>query len=198
LDEDEKRQILDLLPADTHPHADPPADDPSAKIPPLPDSFVRYSNNWRDCIRQFQIDLQNGRYDPEWLRQADEARKERENGDFDSFKEQEYEEFWGQKQKLDKSLASGEASKVKLITLINQGVIQIGDVWRFNYVYGRGVDRIIIDKEARVRLNLIDWGLWIIILTLCRSMRSMTLNCHSSCRLESVPFYKVSSLNLPR
>ncbi|KAJ5661013.1 uncharacterized protein N7484_000385 [Penicillium longicatenatum] len=150
LDEDEKRQILDLLPADTHPNADPPADDPSAKIPPLPDSFIRYSNNWRDCIRQFQIDLQNGRYDPEWLRQADEARKERENGDFDSFKEQEYEEFWGQKQKLDKSLASGEASKVKLITLINQGVIQIGDVWRFNYVYGRGVDRIIIDKEARV------------------------------------------------
>ncbi|KAJ6016865.1 hypothetical protein N7451_000244 [Penicillium sp. IBT 35674x] len=150
LDEDEKRQILDLLPADTHPNPDPPADDPSAKIPPLPDSFVRYSNNWRDCIRQFQIDLQNGRYDPEWLRQADQARKERENGDFDSFKDREYEEFWGQKQKLDKSLASGEASKVKLITLINEGVIQVGDVWRFNYVYGKGADRIVIDKEARV------------------------------------------------
>ncbi|KAJ5564024.1 hypothetical protein N7513_000266 [Penicillium frequentans] len=150
LDEDEKRQILDLLPADTHPNPDPPADDPSAKIPPLPESFVRYSNNWRDCVRQFQIDLQNGRYDPEWLRQADQARQERENGDFDSFKDREYEEFWGQKQKLDKSLASGEASRVKLVTLINEGVIQVGDVWRFNYVYGKGADRIVIDKEARV------------------------------------------------
>lgn len=154
MDEDEKLQILDLLPADTHPNPDPPADDPKAKIPPLPESFVRYSNNWRDCVRQFQIDLQNGRYDPEWLRQADEARKQRENGDFDSFKEREYEEFWGQKQKLDKSLASGEASKVKLVTLINEGVIQIGDVWRFNYVYGKGVDRIVIDKEARVWFNI--------------------------------------------
>ncbi|KAJ6088442.1 hypothetical protein N7486_009703 [Penicillium sp. IBT 16267x] len=150
LDEDEKRQILDLLPADTHPNPDPPADDPNAKIPPLPDSFVRYSNNWRDCIRQFQIDLQNGRYDPEWLRQADEARQQRENGDFDSYKEREYEEFWGQKQKLDKRLMAGEAGKVKLTTLVDEGVIQVGDVWRFNYVYGRGADRIVIDKEARV------------------------------------------------
>jgi len=166
LDEDEKRQILDLLPADTHPNPDPPADDPSAKIPPLPDSFVRYSNNWRDCIRQFQIDLQNGRYDPEWLRQADEARQERENGDFDSFKDREYEEFWGQKQKLDKSLASGEASKVKLVTLINEGVIQIGDVWRFNYVFGKGADRIVIDKEARVWFGLSDRCSGNIILTI--------------------------------
>ncbi|KAJ5768942.1 hypothetical protein N7520_003501 [Penicillium odoratum] len=150
LDEDEKRQILDFLPADTHPNPDPPADDPHAKIPPLPDSFVRYSNNWRDGIRQFQLDLQHGRYDPEWLRQAEEARQERENGEFESFKEREYEEFWGQKQKLDKRLAAGESGKVKLGTLVEEGAIQIGDVWRFNYVYGKGAERIVIDKETRV------------------------------------------------
>ncbi|KAJ5936788.1 hypothetical protein N7466_003238 [Penicillium verhagenii] len=150
LEEDEKRQILDLLPVDTHPDPDPPEDNPNAPIPPLPDSFVRYSNNWRDGIRQFQLDLQNGRYDPEWLRQADEARQQRENGDFDSFKEREYEEFWGQKQKLDKSLPAGESGKVKLATLVDEGVIRIGDVWRFNYVYGKGAERIFIDKEARV------------------------------------------------
>ncbi|KAJ5936081.1 hypothetical protein N7454_005379 [Penicillium verhagenii] len=150
LEEDEKRQILDLLPVDTHPNPDPPEDNPNAPIPPLPDSFVRYSNNWRDGIRQFQLDLQNGRYDPEWLRQADEARQQRENGDFDTFKEREYEEFWGQKQKLDKSLPAGESGKVKLATLVDEGVIRIGDVWRFNYVYGKGAERIFIDKEARV------------------------------------------------
>lgn len=142
-----------MLPSDIHPNPDPPADDPTATIPPLPDSFVRYSNNWRDGIRQFQLDLQNGRYDPEWLRQADEARQERENGAFDSFKEREYELFWGQKQKSDMRLITGEAGKIKLGTLVEAGVIRIGDVWRFTYVYGRGADRILIDKEMRVCLQ---------------------------------------------
>ncbi|KAJ5107757.1 hypothetical protein N7456_004432 [Penicillium angulare] len=151
LEEDEKRQILDLLPSDIHPNPDPPADDPTAAIPPLPDSFVRYSNNWRDGIRQFQLDLQNGRYDPDWLRQADEARQERENGAFDAFKEREYEQFWGQKQKSDMRLATGEAGRIRLKTLVAEGVIRIGDVWRFTYVYGKGADRILIDKETRVQ-----------------------------------------------
>ncbi|KAJ5622940.1 hypothetical protein N7490_011545 [Penicillium lividum] len=166
LDEDEKRQILNLLPADIHPNPDPPADDPNAKIPPLPDSFVRYSNNWRDGIRQFQLDLQHGRYDPEWLRQAEEARQERENGEFESFKEREYEEFWGQKQKLDKRLAAGESGKVKLGTLVEEGAIQIGDVWRFNYVYGKGAERIVIDKEARVSFHRMDCKSWNTSLTI--------------------------------
>ncbi|KAJ5718284.1 hypothetical protein N7488_003930 [Penicillium malachiteum] len=152
LEEDEKRQILNLLPADTHPNPDPPTDDPNAKILPLPDSFVRYSNNWRDGIRQFQLDLENGRYDPQWLRQADEARKQREEGTFDSFKEKEYEQFWGQKQKSTNiTTATGEAGKVKLAALIEAGVFHIGDVWRFIYVYGKGADRIYIDKEARIQ-----------------------------------------------
>ncbi|KAJ5280098.1 hypothetical protein N7478_005470 [Penicillium angulare] len=151
LEENEKRQILDLLPSDIHPNPDPPADDPTAAIPPLPDSFVRYSNNWRDGIRQFQLDLQNGRYDPDWLRQADEARLERQNGAFDSFKEREYEQFWGQKQKSDTRLATGEAGRIRLNTLVAKGVIRVGDVWRFTYVYGKGADRILIDKETRIQ-----------------------------------------------
>ncbi|KAJ5166424.1 uncharacterized protein N7482_005205 [Penicillium canariense] len=150
LEEDEKREILALLPADTHSESELPPDDPNAKIPPLPDSFVRYSNNWRDGIRQFQLDLQNGRYDPEWLRQAENARRQRENGDFDSFKEREFEQFWGQKQKTSMTLISGESAKIKLTQLIRTGVFLVGDVWRFGYVYGKGPDRIIIDKEVRI------------------------------------------------
>ena len=119
-------------------------------IPPLPDEFVRYSNNWRDGVRQFQLDLQNGRYDPEWLRQAEEARLQRENGDFDAFKEREFEQFWGQKQKADSRLLSGECGRIQLGVLVDAGVVHIGDVWRFSYVYGKGAGRIVIDKEARV------------------------------------------------
>ncbi|KAJ5368195.1 uncharacterized protein N7496_007955 [Penicillium cataractarum] len=150
LEEDEKREILALLPADTHPASELPPDDIDAKIPPLPDSFVRYSNNWRDGIRQFQIDLQNGRFDPEWLRQAETARRKREKGDFDSFKEREFEKFWGQKQRTDMSVMSGESSKIKLTQLIEAGVFLVGDIWRFGYVWGKGPDRVTIDKEVRI------------------------------------------------
>lgn len=111
---------------------------------------MRYSNNWRDGIRQFQLDLENGRYDPEWLRQAEAARKQREEGAFDSFKEREFEQFWGQKQAFDKSSLAGESAKVKLSQLINDGVILLGDVWRFRYAYGKGEGSLRIDKEARV------------------------------------------------
>ncbi|GLI80944.1 hypothetical protein PoHVEF18_009311 [Penicillium ochrochloron] len=150
LEEDEKREILALLPADTHPASELPSDDPNTKIPPLPESFVRYSNNWRDGIRQFQLDLENGRFDPEWLRQAEQARRKRENGDFDSFKEREFEKFWGQKQRTHDTAASGESSKVKLTQLIEAGVFLVGDVWRFSYCYGKGQDRLAIDKEVRI------------------------------------------------
>ncbi|KAJ5887663.1 hypothetical protein N7495_007704 [Penicillium taxi] len=150
LEEDEKRQILALLPENTHPITESSSENPKKIIPPLPDSFVRYSNNWRDGIRQFQLDLQNGRYDPEWLCQAEEARDKRANGDFDSFKNDEFEEFWGQKQKVDMNLACGESGRVKLRDLIADGVILMGDVWRFQFVFGKGDERIFIDKEVTV------------------------------------------------
>lgn len=51
---------------------------------------------------------------------------------------------------------SGESSKVKLTQLIEAGVFLVGDVWRFGYVYGKGPDRIIIDKEVRVRQQYIE------------------------------------------
>ncbi|KAJ5109875.1 hypothetical protein N7532_002520 [Penicillium argentinense] len=150
LDESEKREILALLPDDVHPEAEIVQDDPDAKIPPPPQEFLRYSMNWRDGVRQFQDDLANGHFNPEWLRQAEEARKQRANGDFDTFKEQEFEEYWGQKQKMDMSLIAGESAKVKLSQLIQDGVVRIGDVWRYRFVFGKGEDRFCIDKEARI------------------------------------------------
>ncbi|EPS28601.1 hypothetical protein PDE_03547 [Penicillium oxalicum 114-2] len=150
LEEKEKRQILSLLPSDIHPASELPSDDLNSKIPPLPDSFIRYSNNWRDGIRQFQVDLENGRFDPEWLCQAENARRKRENGDFDSFKEREFERFWGQKQKTQMNVISGESSKIKLPQLIEAGVFMIGDVWRFDYVWGKGPERVHVAKEVRI------------------------------------------------
>ena len=120
------------------------------KIPPLPESFLRYNNPWRDAVRQFQVDLENGRYDLEWIRQADVAVQERANGEFDDFKEREFEEFWGQKQRMDKSLSAGESSQVKLMTLIEQGVVRMGDVWKISRSFNVPSGRLLIEKEAKV------------------------------------------------
>ncbi|RJE18157.1 hypothetical protein PHISCL_09512 [Aspergillus sclerotialis] len=155
LEEDEKKQILGLLPEDTHPNPDPPADNPDAKISPLPQEFLRYSNNWRGGVRQLQVDLECGRYDPEWLRQADTAVKERADGKYDAWKEKEFEEFWGQKQKLGRDAFAGEASQVKLETLVERGVFLKGDVWRYErgvYVTGEDGNKstLLIEKEVKV------------------------------------------------
>ncbi|KAE8418324.1 Asx homology domain-containing protein [Aspergillus pseudocaelatus] len=149
LEESEKREILDLLPEDLHPNPDPSPDDPDAKIPPLPEEFLRYSNNWRDGIRHFQLDLQNGRYDPVWLREAGEAMQQRADGTFDKFKEEEFEQFWGQKQKMDKTLAAGQSRQVRLSTLISNGTVLVGDVWKYSRAF-KSKDNLLVEKEARI------------------------------------------------
>lgn len=42
---------------------------------------------------------------------------------------------------------------MKMGTLIDEGVIQLGDIWKFYYVYGRGPGRIVIEKEVRVCIS---------------------------------------------
>ena len=160
LDEIEKEEILNLLPEDTHPNRYPPADDPDAKIPPLPEAFVRYSNEWRDGIRQFQADLEDGRYDPAWIRQAEAAVEERAAGKFDKFKEEEFEQFWGQKQKMDRTIAAGQSSQVKLATLVEHGVVRKGDVWRYSRSFSRGRNRVLLEKEVKVCAALSIW-IWL-------------------------------------
>ncbi|KLJ12878.1 hypothetical protein EMPG_09471 [Blastomyces silverae] len=156
LDEDEKKEIIALLPDDIQRYADPAPkpegqeDTDTHVIPPLPESFVRYSNNWRDAVRQFQSDLETGKYDPEWQRQAAEAMEERAQGKFDKFKEEQFEEFWGQKQKLDHHVIAGESSRVKLGTLVENGVVRVGDVWRYSRSFGRGREKLLLEKEVRI------------------------------------------------
>ncbi|WEW61515.1 hypothetical protein PRK78_007005 [Emydomyces testavorans] len=150
LEEEEKREILSLLPDDVHPNPDGNPEDPNSKIEPLPYEFLRYSNPWRDAVRQYQIDLANGRYDPEWQRQAHQAVEERAAGKFDKWKEEQFEEFWGQKQKIDHGLIAGESSRVKLETLVQNNLVQIGDVWKYSRVFGKREARILIEKELKI------------------------------------------------
>ncbi|KAK2764955.1 hypothetical protein FQN54_008654 [Arachnomyces sp. PD_36] len=150
LDEDEKRELLSLLPAHVHPDPGPDPDDPDRKIEPLPQSFLRYSNNWRDAVRGFQFDLESGRYDTEWQAQAADAMEERALGKFDKFKEEQYEEFWGQKQKLSWDVETGDSNLVKLEELIRHDVVRAGDMWMFSRVYIKDGERILLEKEVKI------------------------------------------------
>ncbi|KAI5293043.1 hypothetical protein KEM52_005864 [Ascosphaera acerosa] len=145
LTEAEKREILALLPETIHPDYVAHAHDP----------FLRYSNAWRDSVRQFQTDLALGRYTAKWQRDALEASRQRALGLFDDFKEQQFEEFWGQKQKLDRSLVAGESSKIRLDVLVRAGVVKVGDVWKYarfikREKHGRDAEEVFLEKECIV------------------------------------------------
>ena len=159
LDEDEKREILSLLPKGVHPDPDPRHPDGSpATIVPLPESFLRFSNHWRNGVRQFQEDLGNGYYDPEWQQQAEKASRERANGRFDRFKEEEFEQFWGQKQRVNAYAnpntttlpSTGEGPRGMLASLVQEGIVQVGDVWKYARTLIEAKSDALVDMNAKV------------------------------------------------
>ena len=119
----------------------------------IPIDFFKYDADFRRGIREFQEDLSTGRLDPGWQEAAGEAMEERARGDFDSYKENQFEEFWGQKQKLDSKAVAGESAKLKLDVMIQNGVFKEGDYFSYSRVAGRAKARVMVEKECKVRLR---------------------------------------------
>ena len=116
----------------------------------VPEDFWRYNNDWRAAVRQFQEDLGQGKYDPQWLADGAQAMEERARGDFDAWKEREFEEFWGQKQRVSHTARAGAATNVKLSTLVEYGLFQIGDIWSYTRCFGRGDQSTVIEKDCEL------------------------------------------------
>lgn len=112
--------------------------------------WLRYDNDWRHGVRQWQDDLGAGRLDPEWQKQAAAAVAERAAGHFDRYKEDEFEEFWGQKQKMPWNMRAGESAALKLADLVAAKVFREGDYWIFSKVHTRGTERIEVVKDCKV------------------------------------------------
>ncbi|MGI4802041.1 MAG: hypothetical protein ACRYG8_50030 [Janthinobacterium lividum] len=130
---------------------------PGAYVPDLPDGeslpnipklFLKSNSSFQADVRLFQEDLAGGRYDPVWLKDAQEAMSKRARGHYDDWKEKNREEFWGQKQKIDWQALAGESSQHKLLTLVAAGCFEVGDIWRLRRS-PRGMG-IVIEKEAMV------------------------------------------------
>lgn len=165
LDDAEKAELRALLPEHLSYN-----DDGS-----LPKDFLRYDNDWRNGLRQFQTDLEQGRYDPEWLRQAAEAMEERAAGKFDKYKNDQYEEFWGQKQKLAQNVLAGEMTNLKLGVLVKAAVYRVGDVWSYARVFGRAEKKVLVEKDVTVSSSTaLRYSDFMSQLIRNRSPRSMT------------------------
>lgn len=137
---------------------------PGASVPPMPEGeplpnvaklFLREHSSFQAGIRQFQEDLDAGKYELKWLEDAEKAMRKRANGDFDAWKEDQREQFWGQKQKIDWNAKAGESSQHDLPTLVKAGYVKIGDVWHLRRAHGRGNEAVVVRKEATVRANVV-------------------------------------------
>ncbi|KAL8654644.1 MAG: hypothetical protein Q9226_003350 [Calogaya cf. arnoldii] len=116
----------------------------------IPNDFWKYNPEFRLDCRNLQEDLRAGRMNPEWQSQAHQAMEERATGAFDNFKEREFEQYWGQKQKVDWKYLAGDASKIKLEELLDAGLFKEGDIWSFDHTFGRGDEAVEIQKECKI------------------------------------------------
>lgn len=112
--------------------------------------WLRYNNDWRHGVRLWQADLEAGHFDPEWLREAAQAMKDRAEGKFDKFKEEEFEKFWGQKQKMDYNMRAGKSGALKLGDLIAGNLFQINDFWIYCWGYGHKPNHVDVVKDCKV------------------------------------------------
>ncbi|KAI9657965.1 MAG: hypothetical protein M1821_002622 [Bathelium mastoideum] len=92
LSADEKRELVELLPEDSLPRL---LEDNTE--PDMVHEYLRYNEVFADGLGRFLEQLAGGELDREWQAQAAEAMEMRVRGDFDEWKEREWEEYWGQK-----------------------------------------------------------------------------------------------------
>ena len=116
----------------------------------IPMTFFKYDPDFRRGIREFQEDLGSGRLDPKWQADAAQAMEERARGEFDAYKEDQFEAFWGQKQKLNHDALAGESTKIKLDLLIQNEIFKVGDYFSYSRVFGRGKSGVLIEKDCKV------------------------------------------------
>ena len=125
--------------------------------------YLKYDTDFRQSVRIFQSDLGAGRFDPEWQRQAAEAMEERANGQFDQWKEQNFEQFWGEKAvptvsaqpnvRVDKK-AEGPgtgSTQVRLMHMFRGGAFQIGDMWNCTWLFkDKHTGDVVFEKQLEV------------------------------------------------
>jgi hypothetical protein len=122
------------------------------KGPRIKESILNSDSDWRSSLRQFQESLAAGKLAPRWQASAADAMESRASGDYDDWKAEQYEEFWGQKQRLQSGVVASGSSRMKMVTLVSHGILKVGDVWSFTRAIRQdNGPPLLIEKEAKVR-----------------------------------------------
>lgn len=114
-------------------------------------SLLMSNSSWNYFIGCVRDDISLGRNKPAWLQDANTAYLERQVGKFDTWKEKEYEEFWGVKQKLAAGVIAGSSATLKWDDLVKRGLFKAGDVFQ----YSRRVAGVEVKKDVEVSQTLV-------------------------------------------
>ncbi|KAF3275962.1 hypothetical protein TWF970_006572 [Orbilia oligospora] len=141
--EEEKTELLALLhPIDTE--ITFPDQDPSLPPPriPTPELFQNLNNDaFRAAFAELQEDLESGSYEPAYIRKAEEALNLRLGSmadKVDDMKNNEFEQYWGQKQAVFFGDA-GQSAGVTLYELCQQKMLRPGDLFEYKRSFQGGI-----------------------------------------------------------
>ncbi|OBT78836.1 hypothetical protein VF21_02536 [Pseudogymnoascus sp. 05NY08] len=139
LDKETKAQLISMLPENSH-----VLDEVDGEVR-ISESFLKFDQNWAHYLGRAQEDIAEGRNDPGWLEEAAEASEQRADGEFDDWKDNEYEMFWGVKQKLQSNVLTGLSGSIKFDDLVTRELIKPGDIFLFQ----RTIGKVFIEKEIK-------------------------------------------------
>lgn len=103
--------------------------------------FFSHNQFLQSAITDFQDALFNGQYTVEFQRSL---ATERAKTQTDDWKDEQFEEYWGQKYDAMTRGLAGDSSAVKISDMAKHGLIRIGDVWRLS----RPVYNVKVQAEA--------------------------------------------------
>ncbi|OBT88485.1 hypothetical protein VE02_03485 [Pseudogymnoascus sp. 03VT05] len=139
LDKETKAQLISMLPENSH-----VLDEVDGEVR-ISESFLKFDQNWAHYLGRAQEDIAEGRNDPGWLEEAAEASEQRADGEFDDWKDNEYEMFWGVKQKLQSNVLTGLSGSIKFDDLVTRELIKPSDIFLFQ----RTIGKVFIEKEIK-------------------------------------------------
>lgn len=111
-------------------------------------------------INQVEYDISEAKYTAKTQKIVEEARKLAQSAEFEAFKENKFEAFWGQKQRVDYNAVAGDTTNVKLETLAKHSALRVGDVFSLRRSFqtategtskkGKKAASILVEKDAKL------------------------------------------------
>ncbi|OLL23380.1 putative Polycomb group protein ASXL1 [Neolecta irregularis DAH-3] len=145
--EEEKAELVQLLPEIDR-------NDANTNIKSIRE-FFSSNEIWRDALSDWQRSLDDGVFQESWTRSAEKAFEFVRCGRCDKWKDDQFERYWGQKQKLSHTARAGEQTNLKMTTIAEMGYFKKGDLWRYSRTFGgKGTPKTVVTKE--VTLESVD------------------------------------------